>query len=211
MIYGGDLMSNFSGGVRSGDDSMTEDVILSEISKILYKNPSILVETLNQSGISTKNSISKTELINSVVEALYSSNDFRNSISYVIVNGNKDKYSNADGEFFNKLKGALGGLGGGGDSSGGATSGGASSGGGLQVQSGGGGVVGSVASAIGSIFGTVKSFKDAKNQKEDAKSKLQMSILNADNDKKKSLLPVVLIGGILLIGGIVAYISLKEK
>ena len=168
MIYGGNMMSNFSGAINSQDDDMAKDVLLSEIHKILDKNPEILIEALNNSEIATSSTISKRELIHKVVEALYESEKFRENISKFVIENN-ESYNNAVGAI---VAGAL--------------------------------------TSINAIFKGVQDKNKTKAQKEADKKKLLASILE-DKPKKTNYLPIILIGGVLLIGGIVAYVSLKEN
>ena len=211
MIYGGDMMSNFAGSMFAKDKDMTKDVILSEVHKLLDKNPDVLIATLRESDVKAKDSYSKEELISLVVDNLYDNDKFRKNVSKLIENGYKSNYSNADGKFMDKLKGIFSG---GGDTPGGTGTDAKSIGTDAisKVGSGAtsGGIFGAVAGAVDSIFGTVGKFKEAKNQKEADKQKLIQSML-ADSKPKRNYLPIVLISGVLLIGGIVAYVSLKKK
>ena len=70
--------------------------------------------------------------------------------------------------------------------------------------------VSAIAGAIGSIFSFGTSIKQSKTQEESDKRRLQMQLLQGD-EKKTNWLPIVIIGGVLLIGGIVAFISLRGK
>jgi hypothetical protein len=168
MIYGGNMMSNFSGAINSQDNDMAKDVLLSEIHKVLDKNPEILIEALNNSEIATPSTISKRELIHKVVEALYESEKFRENVSKFVIEEN---------ESYNNAVGAI--------------------------------VAGSL-TAFNQIFKGVQNKNKRKDQKEADKNKLLASVLE-DKPKKTNYLPIILIGGVLLIGGIVAYVSLKEK
>jgi hypothetical protein len=188
MIYGGNMMSNFSGAINSQDNDMAKDVLLSEIHKVLDKKPDVLIEALNNSEIATPSTISKRELIHKVVEALYESKKFRDIISQIVIENN-ESYNNGDGKGVSSIMEGLS-----------KTGGGAAS----------GGVVGAVSGAIDSIFSTVGKFKEAKTQKQSDKAKLLASILE-DKPKKTNYLPIIIITGVLLIGGIVAYVSLKEN
>lgn len=165
MIYGGNMMSNFSGAVNSQDNDMAKDVLLSEIHRILDKNPEILIQTLNDSGIATSSKISKRELIHKVVEAIYESEKFRANISKFIIQGNDEQNEN---------------------------------------------FVGAIITSINTVFQGVQNRNQNKAQKEADKRKLAALLLE-DKNKKTNYLPIVIIGGVLLIGGIVAYISLKNK
>lgn len=168
MIYGGNMMSNFNGAINSEDNDMAKDVLLSEIHRILDKNPEVLIEALNNSEIATSSTISKRELIHKVVEALYESEKFRENISKFVIEGN-ESYNNAVGAI---VAGAL--------------------------------------TSVNAIFKGVQNKNQTKAQKEADKKKLLASVLE-DKPKKTNYLPIVIITGVLLIGGIVAYVSLKEK
>jgi len=204
MIYGGNMMSNFSGGILSNDKDMTKDVVLSEVHKILDKSPEVLIETLNSSGQAVSKNVSKKDLVHLTVENLYENPKFRENISALIILGNETNYNNfdSDGSVMDKLKGLFNKGGGGAD----AGSGGVNA----PKVTVGADPISAIAGAIGSIFSFAQSSKDKKAAKEADKRKLQMSLLGGD-DKKTNWLPIVLIGGILLIGGAVAYVSLKNK
>lgn len=169
MIYGGNMMSNFSGAINSQDDDMAKDVLLSEIHKVLDKNPEVLINALNNSGIATPTTISKRELIHKVVEALYESEKFRDNISKFVIEGNEQESSNVVGA-----------------------------------------IIATAGTTIGAIFKGVQNKNKNKAQREADKKKLLASVLE-DKPKKTNYLPIIIIGGVLLIGGIVAYVSLKEK
>jgi len=169
MIYGGNMMSNFSGAINSQDNNMAKDILLSEIHRILDKNPEVLIEALNNSGIATSSTISKRDLIHKVVEALYESEKFRDNISQFVIEGNEQDSSNFVGA-----------------------------------------IIAAAGTTIGAIFSGVQNRNKTKAQKE-ADRKLLVASLLEDKPKKTKWLPIVLIGGILLIGGAVAYVSLKNK
>ena len=169
MIYGGNMMSNFSGAINSQDNDMAKDVLLSEIHKVLDKNPEVLIDALNNSEIATPSTISKRELIHKVVEALYESEKFRDNISKFVIEGNEEESSNFVGA-----------------------------------------IIAAAGTTIGAIFSGVQNRNKNKAQKEADKKKLVASLLE-DKPKKTNYLPIIIIGGVLLIGGIVAYVSLKQK
>lgn len=169
MIYGGNMMSNFSGAINSQDNDMAKDVLLSEIHKVLDKNPEVLIDALNNSGIATPSTISKKELIHKVVEALYESEKFRDNISKFVIEGNEQDSSNFVGA-----------------------------------------IITAAGTTIGAIFKGVQNKNKTKAEKEADKKKLLLSLLE-DKPKKTNYLPIIIITGVLLIGGIVAYVSLKEK
>ena len=169
MIYGGNMMSNFSGAINSQDNDMAKDVLLSEIHKVLDKNPEVLIDALNNSGIATPSTISKRELIHKVVEALYENEKFRENISKFVIEGNEQESSNFVGA-----------------------------------------IIATAGTTIGAIFKGVQNKNQTKAQKDADKRKLTASLLE-DKPKKTNYLPIIIISGVLLIGGIVAYVSLKQK
>jgi hypothetical protein len=205
MIYGGDIMSNFSGSMMSNDKEMTKDILISEIHKILHKNPKSLIEALKNSGVDVPSRISNNHLVHLVVEAVYENAKFRENVAYLITENNHSNFSNANGELLEKFKSWFANKGEGSDSTEtageavGKVLGGASS----------GGVVGAVAGAVNSIFGFAKSKSDAKAQKEADKQKLLLSL--SEDKKKSNLVPIIIIASVLLIGGAIAFVSLRNK
>ena len=73
-----------------------------------------------------------------------------------------------------------------------------------------GAIIATAGTTIGAIFKGVQNRNKNKAQKEADKKKLVASLLE-DKPKKTNYLPIIIISGVLLIGGIVAYVSLKEK
>jgi hypothetical protein len=167
MIYGGDLMSNFVGSIKHGDTEMTRGVILSKISKLIEKEPSLLIKALKDSGVKVSEKATKSELIDKSVESLYSTNNFKYEFSKLLI-GNNGEYSNA-----------------------------------LDP-------VTAIAEATGKVFGFFGSRQDRKASEEADKRALQMQLLQGDTNKT-NWLPIVIISGVLLIGGVVAYVSLRKK
>jgi hypothetical protein len=73
-----------------------------------------------------------------------------------------------------------------------------------------GAIIATAGTTIGAIFKGVQNKNKNKAQREADKNKLLAEVL-ADKPKKTNYLPIIIIGGVLLIGGIVAYVSLKQK
>ena len=174
MIYGGDIMSNFSGALFSKDEDMVNDILLSEIHKLLHSEPSVIVKTLNESGLKTSDSIDKKSLIHKTVDALYDNEKFRTSITNLIVSRNQ-KFSNIGGDPVSAIASATEG--------------------------------------ITTAFTNLAAKKqDRLSAKEASKQRLTESLLtpSANKSSKTNMLPIIIIGGVLLIGGIVAFVALKE-
>jgi len=205
-------MSNFSGGVISNDIEMTKDVVLSKIYHLIDKEPNELISSLKISGVKISDTASKRELIDKSIDALYSNKTFQREVSKHIavtspkfINGTvtTPEFSNGSGDIMEKLSGLFGGGGSGGE--GGSSGGGGST---MPQVTVGADPISAIAGAIGSIF-SFASAKTNKNAQKDAdKNKLIQSLLQ-DDDKKTNWLPIVIIGGVLLIGGAIAFITLR--
>jgi hypothetical protein len=206
MIYGGDIMSNFSGSIMSNDKEMQKDILLSEIHKILDKNPKSLIYALKNSGVDVPSDISKKHLIHLVVEAVYENTKFRENIAFLIAQNQHSNFSNANGELVDKIKAFFAKSG---DGSSDSTAEGA--GGKILGGAASGGVVGAVSGAVNSIFGFAKSKTDAKTQKEADKQKLILALTQEEETKKSNLMPIIIIATVLLIGGAIAVVSLRNK
>jgi len=205
MIYGGDIMSNFSGSIMSNDKEMQKDILLSEIHKILDKNPKSLIDALKNSGVDVPSDISKKHLIHLVVEAVYENTKFRENIAFLIAQNQHSNFSNANGELFDKIKGFF-------NKSGDGSSDSTAEGAGGKILGGAasGGALGAISGAVNSIFGFAKSKTDAKTQKEADKQKLILA-LTQEEKKKSNLMPIIIIASVLLIGGAIAVVSLRNK
>ena len=175
-------MSNFAGSMMTGDSEMTKGVVLTQIYRLIDKDPKTLIKALKDSGVSIDEKTSVANLIDKSVDSLYENEKFKIELAKVL---SMEGYSNVDGDATDAISKIGGGA-------------------------AGGGVVGAIAGAIDSIFGTVGKFKEGKNKKEEDKRALQLMLLQGD-DKKTNWLPVIIIGGVLLIGGIVAFVSLRNK
>lgn len=70
-------------------------------------------------------------------------------------------------------------------------------------------IVGAVSGAVDSIFGFAKSSKDAKIEEERTKQQMYDKLLT--NNEQRNWIPVIVIGGVLLIGGVVAFFALRNK
>jgi hypothetical protein len=217
MRYNGSFMLNFEGAVKSKDLTLQEDLILDEIADLIESNPSIVAECLRQSNVKVSQNPSKTELINLVSKQLFDNFVFRDNIGGLIAMKGKynTEYSNANGEFWDKIKAwwserfdrrqhreankadrkdARGE--------------GSSEGKQGQVQMGTD-AVSAIAGAIGSVFSFATSAMDQKARAEEARMKLAEKVLAPE--KKTQWLPIVIIGGVLIIGGIVAFMTLRQK
>lgn len=193
MIYKGDVMSNFSGSMKVKDIDMSKDVLLSHIQNLVQEHPETLKMALLSSGAKLSHNPTPIELIDSSVEEIYTNPSFQKNMAVLMLANKKDSYHNFSMDDFSKAtKGAT-------DATG-ATASGAMS----------GGAVGAVAGAIGSIFGTIGKFKEGKNQKEADKAKLRMAFIDMSKTKR-NYTPIIIVSAVLLLGGVIAVIALRNK
>ena len=71
-------------------------------------------------------------------------------------------------------------------------------------------VLGQVASGIGDIFGSITDYKANQTQLEIEKERGRQAAIAAGMNRKTDYLPVVIVGSVLLIGGIVVISTLKK-
>lgn len=211
MRYNGSFMQNFEGAVKSGDADFTQDLVLDEVATLIKERPFVLSETLRASNIQVSKSPSKKELINKVSDNLYSNTRFQNNLAKVVASKNVDAsdYNNANGEWWSKVKGWFSKS----DSSEpnlkGDTNDAAlpkTSGGGVNI---GADPLSAIAGAIGAVFSFASISQQKKVEQEKAKATLYEKVFS-NSQAQRSWIPVVIITGVLLIGGIVAYATLKK-
>lgn len=186
MKFGGSFNKNWSSANGSGNTDFQKDVILDEVSRLIELDRPVVISALKDAGYKVSPKANKKEVIDKTVSALYRSNQFRHDISQAIVSVNDPKHSNATG-----------------------LASGAGAGAGKVGSSAGGGVVGAVAGAISSIFSFGASRQNAKAEEERTRQEMYDKLLT--ENEKTNYLPYIIIGGVLIIGGIVAFFALRNK
>lgn len=235
MKFGGSFNSNWSNAIGSKNTDLQRDLILDEVGRLIETDRPAVISALKDSGYTISPSASKKEVINKTVSALYRSKQFKLDVAKAIVkNDTQSSFAGADGNLLDKAKGlmssgggAKGSSGGGGgdfwdkikDSLGGIGSGSSGSGSGGGTASGGlastagagasGGIAGAIAGAIGAIFTFGASRQNRKAEEERAKQELYNKLLT--DKEQTNWIPVIVIGGVILIGGIVAFFALRNN
>lgn len=199
MKYGGSFTKNFSSANGSNNKDYQKDVLLDEIARLIEFNKPVVISILKDSGHSISPKSSKKQVVDHVVKALYNSQQFRTDIAKEIAKANQHEFANAIGDWkiFNS-----------GDSA--QPTGSASGAGQGAGQSGGkGGMVTAIAGAIGSIFTFGSASKNQKAEEERTRQAMYDKLLNVGEEK--NWMPIIVVSGILVIGGIVAYFALRKK
>jgi hypothetical protein len=189
--------------------------ILRKTALLINERPDFVIDALNASG-STYNGSSKLELVESTINALHTNRAFQKNLSLLIgyndlkvlnnvkkikpeiwykANGKSDKQLLKDsGETMVK-----------------ATMGGQSS---IPVPIVGA-VIGAVIGAVDVTFQWLGSGKNKKIAKENDRNELINEVFSneeePENTDKKKWIPIAIVSGVLLTGGIVAYFTLLRK
>lgn len=203
MKFGGSFNKNWANASGSGNQDFQRDVLLDEIARVIELDRPKIISLLKESGYAISPKASKKEVIDKTVSALFRSNQFKADVTKLIVQTNIPKYSNADGEFLDKIKGFFNKDKGGridemprGSASG--------------AGAGASGTVGAIASAIGSIFNFATTSKQQKIQEQQAKQELYNKLLT-ENDNKTNWTPIIIVGSVLVIGTIVVFFAMRNK
>jgi ADP-ribosylglycohydrolase len=186
MKFSGQFETTMKSAMKSKDKSYQKDVVLDEIARAIYTDRPSIVEALNNAGIKSSESDSLKTLIDKTAKGLYNNETFRESIPFVIA---KDEYSNNTGAAMSALQ-----------------SGGSSSGGGFNLGALGG-ILGGVSSVINGVFGSISTAQQKKLEEEKTKQLLYDKLLTT----KKNPMPWIIMGGVLLIGGVAIFLTLRKK
>jgi hypothetical protein len=212
--------SSFSGFVKSKDISLSKDAIISELGFLVAHDRKNVVMVITHAGIPLPKKVTDEAVIHAIIENIGGNKKLQKGLAYMMVENNAPEQVSNFGEgitdWVDRFKtGTLSdeekskaGIGSGDvvhDASQGAK--------GLTAEQKGA-VAGSVADAIGSIFGFLKANKEAKAQKETDKNQLLQALLMAkQGGGKKSNTALYVILAILGLGilGTVIYFAKKSK
>ncbi len=179
--------------------------VLKKIAKLIKQNPKIVLNALERSDIYVENPNSKIELATKTAYALTNSKTFPSNIGKVLaLQGIQEEQSS-----FSSLggKGKV-------DWKSETVNSGAAIGKGIAggAKSGGivGAIIGAVVGAVDAGFGWAKAGKKAKTEEEKYRQEL-LNDLFTKKERKNKYLPIFIIGGVLIAGGIVTYYTLKEE
>ena len=195
-------MLNFDAAVKSKDLTYQQDVILDELAHLIKQNPRIVEKALKSSGVQVSSNASLAELIDGVSANIHTNIQLQSILSGLIAQKNhtKAEYSNFS---MDDLKGVFS------KATSTDTTTQASQAGAPKVSVGAD-PISAIAGAIGTAFSFAAANQQKKANQELAKAKLYEKIFG-DSQQKKNWVPIVIISAVLIIGGVVAYVSLKKK
>ena len=178
MRYHANIAENIINAVKANDNQLAREIVLDEIVTLIEENPSVLTKALKESKVNIGNTPTKEELIDKSAYAIINNSLFKKNLAVVLAAQEENRVP-AREEFAN------------------------AKGGGSEEGGGGGSMVSSIANAVGSIFGFATSTQNLKS--EEAKAKAAMYVKIFGEKKSRNWMPVIVIAGVLLIGGLVVW------
>ncbi len=213
MRYGGNFMTNFSSAEGAGDKKLQRDMFFDEVAFMIKTYPNIVAGALKNSGVEIQDGFTMRELIKKTVRALYRNEKFRyefanlivavytgamaNTIALVQHQNSSQQYSNSAGSLDSgqQVSNAI-------NTTASSTGSGAS-----------GGIVGLIIGAVVGITTSSLNYASAKKLADAEEEKAQAMIISkllGNNEKGINWIPIIILGGVLLIGGIAVYFTLKK-
>jgi hypothetical protein len=170
--------------VGSNDIELQRDIILDQIAELIKTNVGSVVDALIKSGVSVPDKYTKIDIINAVSKSIYSNAEFQKNIGFLIQKKTVN-FSNGVGDAPAPAPTT-----------------------GSKIGS----ALGSFFStSLGSVFDVIGSAQDRKAAEANAKASLMGKIFGEDDKQKTNYIPIVIIGSVLLLGGIIAVVILKGK
>lgn len=185
MRYEGkSFKSNFMNAVGSNDIELQRDIILDQIAELIKTNVGSVVDALIKSGVSVPDKYTKIDIIDLVSKSIYGNAEFQKNIGFLIQKKTLN-FSNGVGD---------------------APAPAPTTGSGIGAA-----LSGFLSGGLGTIFSVVGSVQDRKSAEANAKASLYGKIFGEDDKQKTNYIPIVIIGSVLLLGGIIAVVILKQK
>jgi hypothetical protein len=204
------------------EKEQARDKVLREIATLIDEHPDSVASALNHSNTFFEYPYTKKDLVDAASYAIVNNRLFQKNISVVIANrkiGLLDKgkiitqkefveFSNIGGKKARidskKLAVSMG------STIAKGAAGGAKSGK-EPISIIVGAIVGTVVGIVDAGFQWGSASKNAKASEEAAKAKIYAELFDKDKKKKNWWIPIAVLGGVLIAGGIVVFMTLKEK
>jgi hypothetical protein len=206
MRYQGNIVENLQSAAKAKDKALIKELVVDKTASLIENDPKAIITALKKSGVKVSDNATKLELIDLASVNLYENRLFQKNLAVTLVNegmAQDSDYANSTGQGFD-LGGLLGGLGGGGGDAASAGSGGGGGGGAAAA-----GIVSSVADMVGSISQWGASKNQLVAQEQQSKQMMYSRIFG--EKKKTNWLPIVIVAGVLLIGGVVVWRVTAKK
>ncbi len=237
MKYLGNFHNNFSNAVGSQDKSLQQDILLDKYAVLIKQYPSQVAEALKKADVHVASNPTTVELVDKVAHNIHTNPEFQHNISVLVTKDTANEispdfastyyfkmmgesYSNTsdidkDTDALNKFIQGVKDVVKKGGSTGGSTTTSTTRKSSTKSSGGGGGgdaagIITAVSGLTSSIFNYSAANKGLQASEANARASMYEKIFGQQKSKSW-VLPAVIIGGILIIGGIVAYVTLRKK
>ena len=212
MIYPkNSTIERYSNATGLTDKQFMTNVYLSELATLIKDEPQKIISALKKSDLPVSKNPTRRELTNTLVDGMFQSPQLRNQITNLLAAENAQLKSKALKRYTDTYSGTTGGLSGNPSTSANLqnTANNLLEGGAAGAQAGGPvtAVVGVLAGLTESIF----DWKASENNAEVESNKYKLEILNKiSGGDKKNYVPLIIIGGVLLVGTVVLIFALRK-
>jgi hypothetical protein len=192
MRFQGNVVHNLLAAQKAQDEQLAKDILVDEMANIIETNPKEMVKVLRYSNVNVSDTASQRKLVELASYNFYNNPLFQKNLAVNIVkksSAQPSDYASAVGA------GAVGAAQTAAGATGGAAAGGATGG------------WGSVVGAVGDLFKSISGYGRSKNElkSEEERTKLLMYEKIFGQQQQRNWLPIIVIGGVLLIGAIVVF------
>jgi hypothetical protein len=211
------FFQNFS-NANGSEKSIKKDILLDEFAELIENHKPLVLEAFSRSGVNVDKNIRLKSLTSKVVDQMYENPEFKEHMVLLVSSLNMglidEGFSHGDGkvkEFFSnlgmKIKNTF-------SRNSHKSSGGTadkivkSTGGGAASAGIWGAVIGLVGGVTQSVFDHKTSQNQLESEKEQTKAELYNKLLG---EKKTNWMPIVIVGGVLLMGAVVLTLTLRGK
>lgn len=197
----------YSNATGLTDKQFMTNVYLSELATLIKDEPQKIISALKKSDLQVSKNPTRRELTNTLVDGMFQSPQLRNQITNLLAAENAQSKSKALKRYTETYSG---------------TNGGASTGANLQntannLLEGGtagaqaGGPVTAVVGVLAGLTESIFDWKASENNAEVESNKYKLEILNKiSGGDKKNYVPLIIIGGVLLVGTVVLIFALRK-
>ena len=173
----GDTKANVINAAKSKDLALLRNILFDAISDLIEKSPDQVISALQKSKVKISSNADIKTIINSVAYNIVNNRIFQKNISILIAFHNTGQKP-TDEDFNGNWSNA-------------------------EDGGSGGGYVTAISNAVGSIFTFASSTNELKSEETKAKSAMMVAIFG--KEEKTNYIPIVILGGVLIIGAIVVW------
>ena len=195
MRFQGNVVHNLLAAQKAQDEQLAKDILIDEMANIIETNPKEMVKVLRYSNVNVSETANQRKLVDLASYNFYNNPLFQKNLAVNIVkksSAQPSDYASAVGA------GAVGAA---------STAAGATGSIGGAAAGGAGGWITGVTQTVGDLFKSISGYGRSKNElkSEEERTKLLMYEKIFGQQQQRNWLPIIVIGGVLLIGAIVVF------